>query len=58
MRPGLTGPWQIGNRSDDTYENRVKQDVDYIENWSLKRDLRIVVSTALMFLKGRAPGAY
>lgn len=58
VRPGLTGPWQIGNRSDDTYENRVKQDVDYIENWSLKRDFSIVTSTALMFLKGRAPGAY
>lgn len=58
VRPGLTGPWQIGNRSDETYENRVKQDVDYIENWSLKRDLSIVTSTAMMFLKGRAPGAY
>lgn len=58
VRPGLTGPWQIGNRSDETYENRVKQDVDYIENWSLKRDMRIVTSTAVMFLKGRAPGAY
>ena len=58
VRPGLTGPWQIGNRSDETYENRVKQDVDYIQNWSLKRDMRIVTSTAMMFLKGRAPGAY
>lgn len=58
VRPGLTGPWQIGNRSDETYENRVKQDVDYIENWSIGRDIRIVFATARMFLKGRAPGAY
>ena len=46
VRPGLTGPWQIGDRSDGDYEDRVRKDVFYVENWSFGEDVRIIVKTA------------
>lgn len=58
VRPGLTGLWQAGNRSDDSYETRVRKDVWYVRNWSMALDLKIVLKTARVFLGGRAPGAY
>ena len=58
VRPGLTGPWQIGSRSDDTYENRVKLDINYVQNLSLIGDITILAKTAKIVASGRAPGAY
>ena len=46
VRPGLTGPWQIGGRSTLSYDQRVALDVAYIEDWSLGMDIRIVLKTA------------
>lgn len=57
VRPGLTGPWQAGDRSNDSYENRVRLDADYVSNWSMALDMRIVAKTAKVFLRG-SPGAY
>jgi len=45
MRPGITGPWQVGGRSNATYAYRVQLDVDYAHNWSLGRDIAILVKT-------------
>lgn len=58
MRPGLTGPWQIGSRSNSDYATRVAQDVDYVRNWTLMGDLKIVVQTAVMVAKLRSDSAY
>lgn len=58
VRPGLTGPWQIGNRSNDSYENRVKLDADYVSNRNMAVDLGIILSTARMFMRGRNPDAF
>lgn len=58
VRPGLTGPWQIGDRSNTTFEVRVAQDVQYIRCGNLLTDLRILRATVSIILKGRAPGAY
>jgi len=58
LRPGLTGPWQIGDRSDATYEVRVRQDVDYVRNWTIGTDIAITYKTAVMVLKGSGEGAY
>ena len=58
VRPGLTGPWQSTNRSDSSYETRVRQDVNYIRNGSLWTDLRIVMVTARKFLGFNLSGAY
>jgi len=45
VRPGITGPWQVGGRSNASYDRRVELDVDYAHNWSLGRDIAILVKT-------------
>ena len=44
-RPGLTGAWQVGGRSDVSYRERVRLDRDYVENWSLLTDCVILLKT-------------
>lgn len=46
VRPGLTGLWQVSGRSDLSWEDSVRVDLDYVENWSLLGDLLILVRTA------------
>ena len=43
--PGVTGPWQVGGRSKLNHESMVQLDVDYVDNWSLGRDLAIICKT-------------
>ena len=51
MKPGLTGMWQISGRSEITDFNEVvKLDRQYIENWSLKLDLIILLKTVWVVL--------
>lgn len=45
VRPGLTGLWQVSGRSDLSWEESVRLDLDYVDNWSLGRDLAIVART-------------
>ena len=45
VRPGITGPWQVGGRSNASYDRRVQLDVDYAHNWSLGRDIAILLKT-------------
>lgn len=46
MKPGLTGMWQVSGRSDITdFEEIVRLDESYIENWSLKLDMKIILKT-------------
>ena len=52
MKPGITGLWQVSGRSSITdFEDVVKLDVEYIENWSFGRDLKIIIQTVLVVLK-------
>ena len=52
MKPGITGLWQVSGRSEITdFEDVVKLDVKYIENWSFGLDLRILFQTVLVVLK-------
>jgi len=53
VKPGLTGLAQISGRSDLSFEDEVKLDSYYIENWSLKLDLSILLRTPLAIIKGR-----
>ena len=46
VKPGVTGLWQVSGRSKVSYPNRVKLDCEYVENWTLFRDLRILLATA------------
>lgn len=53
MRPGITGLWQVSGRSDiKEFEEVVKLDAEYIGNWSFGRDLRIILKTVAVILKG------
>ena len=54
MTPGLTGLWQISGRSDITdFDEVVKLDLKYIDNWSLTEDFKILVKTVGVVLFGR-----
>lgn len=54
--PGLTGLWQVSGRSDLSWEQTVRLDVAYVDNWSLWRDLVILVRTVRAVVGHR--GAY
>ena len=45
LRPGVTGYWQINGRSRLSYEDRVRLDISYCNNWSLGLDLTIIAKT-------------
>jgi len=45
MKPGITGLWQIGGRSDTTFAESMKNDLNYIDNWSLWLDIKILMKT-------------
>ena len=52
IKPGLTGLWQVNGRSDITdFEEVVKLDTEYINNWSLSLDFKILVKTIKVVLK-------
>ena len=55
VKPGLTGLWQIGGRSGLSWEESARLDVQYVENWSLRLDLSILLRTAGAVI--RAEGA-
>lgn len=53
FRPGLTGMWQVSGRSDITdFEEIVKLDVEYIDNWSFMLDVKILFKTAFAVFRG------
>lgn len=52
MKPGLTGLWQVSGRNRIPFEEMVKLDLFYIENWSLLLDLKIIMRTALVIIRG------
>lgn len=56
LKPGLTGPWQVSGRSDLDWEESVRLDLHYIENWSLIGDLMLLWRTARIVL--HPVGAY
>ena len=50
-KPGLTGMWQVSGRSDFTdFEEIVKMDSDYIKNWNIGLDIKIILKTVLVVL--------
>ncbi|MFJ8076240.1 sugar transferase [Streptomyces sp. NPDC096176] len=56
VRPGLTGPWQIGGRSDLGWEEALRLDLEYVHAWSIRTDLNILVRTLPAVARG--DGAY
>ncbi|WP_223881447.1 sugar transferase [Nesterenkonia ebinurensis] len=56
VKPGITGLWQVSGRSDLPWEEAVRLDLYYVENWSLTADLAILWRTAKAVVQGS--GAY
>ena len=52
VKPGLTGPMQVNGRGDLSLDERVKLDLDYIENYSIGRDVIILLETLPAVIKG------
>lgn len=56
VKPGMTGLWQVSGRSDLSWEQGVRLDLFYVENWSVAGDLQILFQTVGVVL--RPNGAY
>jgi exopolysaccharide biosynthesis polyprenyl glycosylphosphotransferase len=56
VRPGMTGLWQVSGRSDLSWDEAVRLDLRYVENWSLSLDLVIMLRTLAAVC--RTSGAY
>lgn len=56
VKPGITGLWQVSGRSDLSWEDSVRLDLYYVENWSMVGDLQILLRTARAVLS--SAGAY
>jgi exopolysaccharide biosynthesis polyprenyl glycosylphosphotransferase len=56
VKPGITGLWQVSGRSDLPWEEAVRLDLRYVENWSFALDLQILWKTSSAVLHGS--GAY
>jgi lipopolysaccharide/colanic/teichoic acid biosynthesis glycosyltransferase len=54
--PGITGYWQTSGRSNLSFEDMVRLDLYYIENWSLGLDIKIILKTLGAVLRNE--GAY
>ena len=53
-KPGLTGIWQVSGRSDFTdFEEVVKLDNEYIKNWTIGLDIKIILKTVVVVIASR-----
>jgi len=53
MKPGITGLWQVSGRSDLSFEEWMKLDLEYVDNSSLRRDVELLIKTVPAVLSGR-----
>jgi lipopolysaccharide/colanic/teichoic acid biosynthesis glycosyltransferase len=53
VTPGLTGPWQVGGRSDVDSGQMLRLDLNYVKSWSIATDVEILVKTVGVVLGGR-----
>jgi exopolysaccharide biosynthesis polyprenyl glycosylphosphotransferase len=56
MRPGLTGPMQVHGRGELNFQERLAVEREYVENYSIRKDLKILLRTVSIIWRG--PGAY
>ena len=50
IKPGMTGLWQVNGRSSLTWEEALRFDLFYVENWALSMDIRILFRTLRVVL--------
>jgi len=56
VKPGITGLWQVSGRSDLSWDETVRLDLQYVENWSLGLDIVVLAKTVVAVVRGS--GAY
>ena len=56
VKPGITGLWQVGGRNEIDFEEWMRLDLEYVDNWSLILDLKIFIKTFFVVLSRK--GAY
>lgn len=52
VKPGITGAWQVGGRNDVSYQRRVQLDCEYARTKSLRQDIRLLLRTVPVVLRG------
>lgn len=52
MKPGITCIWQVSGRNKISFEDWMRLDLQYIDNWSLKLDLLIILRTVKVMISG------
>lgn len=55
VKPGCGGAWQVGSRSDSTFEEMIDLDLDYTDRASVAHDLKLVFGTVLTMIRGGEP---
>ena len=45
VKPGITGLWQVNGRSDLSWDDAIRLDLSYVDNWSMATDLVIIAKT-------------
>ena len=53
VKPGLTGPWQVGGRSDVDFDDMVRLDLGYIARRSVAMDFKIILQTIAVVFTGK-----
>ena len=54
MTPGITGLWQISGRSDiRDFDDVVRLDMEYIDDWNIMKDIKILIKTVVIVVRGR-----
>lgn len=56
VKPGITGPWQVSGRSDLTWEQSIRLDLHYVDNWSIQTDVIYIARTVAAIISPK--GAY
>jgi lipopolysaccharide/colanic/teichoic acid biosynthesis glycosyltransferase len=52
MRPGLTCLWQVNGRNEIEFDEWVRLDLEYIDSWSIAKDVKILARTVPAVLRG------
>jgi lipopolysaccharide/colanic/teichoic acid biosynthesis glycosyltransferase len=50
VKPGITGPWQVGGRSELTWDESVAIDLSYVDNWNVLTDVSVISKTIFVIL--------
>lgn len=53
VKPGITGLWQVSGRSEINFDKRIALDAKYVDNMSLRQDLKIILKTPLIMITGK-----